>query len=71
MNRTLVLAAVALILHLAGALLLLRRESEENVAPATMTAPAAAAPDQGGGPTNSFVVCPGDPRCPKGETEGD
>ena len=69
MNRTLILAAVALILLLAGALLLLGQEPGENMAPAT--APATAAPEEGSGPTNSFIVCPGNPRCPKGETEGD
>lgn len=71
MNRTLILAAIALILLVAGALLL-RKESGEGMAPATATAPApATAPDPGSSPTNSFVVCPGDARCPKGETEGD
>jgi len=73
MNRTLVLAAVALILLLAGALLLFGQGEEPiRSAPATASPPAgAAAPDQGAGPTNSFIVCPGNPRCPKGKTGGD
>ena len=66
MNRPLLLAALALLLILAGALILLARAPS----PAGQAAPTAAAPippDPGAGPTNSFIVCPGHPRCPKGE----
>jgi len=75
MRRTLILGALVLALLLAAVLLLSRR----GEAPARETAPASMAPDAAAapppsapapptaapGPSDRFVVCPGDPRCPK------
>ena len=66
MNRPLLLAALALLLILAGALILFARPSPSARQAAPITA-APAAPDAGAGPANSFIVCPGNPRCPKAE----